>query len=146
MLALVAAFFSYSGYTFWNGKPRPPAAAQSAPTAALLSREIASVAHPPLSPEVSTQTINVDCLGSSTMKPLRTQANLLRVQGRLCGRTKKITGKNSSTEEELQIFLRGEKFTSHYFPLAKGLNKIVLEDSTNRTAKIQHLEITRETR
>ncbi|RZA02307.1 MAG: hypothetical protein EOP11_16810 [Proteobacteria bacterium] len=144
VLALVATFFCYSGYTFWNGKPRPPMAAQNAPT--IPTRDIASVSPAPLAPELSTQTVNIDCLGSSTLKPLRTQANLLRVQGRLCGRAKKISGKNTSTEEDLQIFLRGDKFTSHYFPLAKGLNKIVLEDSAGRGAKIQSLDITRDIR
>lgn len=143
MLAVVAGFFAYSGYTFWNGKPRPPAAA----SVAAPSRALASLAAPapaaPAIPETSTHTLTLDCFGSEAPKGLRTQAGLLRVEGKLCGKVKELKGRNLSTQEELQIFARPGKFTSQYFPLAPGLNKIVLEEASHR-ARAQAFEITRE--
>jgi hypothetical protein len=146
MLAVVGGFFAYSGYSFWNGKPRPPSEV-SAPAA---TRSLAALPAAPAAPtpvkEVSTATFSIECVGSTPLKSLRTQASLLRVEGKLCGRIPKLGGRNLATDEELQIFLKPGKFTSHYFPLSPGLNKVVLEDRTAKPAKSQELEITREER
>jgi len=144
MLALVAGFFTYSAYTFWNGKPRPPQAA----AAAIPARAIASLSAPAVAPgpvkETSTYTLSIDCFGASAAKPLSTQAALFRVEGKLCGKTKELKGRNLATQEDLQIFSRPGKFTSQYFPLAPGLNKIVFEDAAARSPKAQAFEVTRE--
>lgn len=140
MLAVVAGFFTYSSYTFWNGKPRPPVAtAAPAPSRALAT--ISSPAAPV--PERSTYTLEIDCLGAG-VKPFRTQANLLRVEGKLCGHSKKVGGRNLTTQEEMQIFLRSGKFTSHYFPLSVGTNRIVLDDLSAKNVKSQEIEVIRD--
>lgn len=130
MLAVVASFFAYSSVALWKN-PDSLKSAQ-APVAAPAARELAAASAPAAAAEEkSTKIFEMGCVGELLAK-LETEAALLQVKGRSCAGGK-VLGQNQTTKEGLQVFLQGQKFTTHYFPLLPGANRILLEEGKKQS-------------
>lgn len=126
---LAFAYFSYAGLVK-KGQKAPVAKAPEISRPAP-SRSLASVANLDAKPEKSTVVLELGCLSD---KKFSTQAGMLRVTGKICGRSNLINGRNDTTDESLQIFQMAQEFTTHYFPLKEGQNHIVLQVAEKKYA------------
>lgn len=130
MLAVVASFFAYSSVALWKNPDSLKAAQAQAPAPA--ARDLAAAQAPAaVIEEKSTKVFAIGCVGEMSPK-FETEASLLQVQGKACAGGK-VKGQNTSTNEGLQIFVQGTKFTTHYFPLLPGANRIVLEEGKKQS-------------
>lgn len=123
-LAIFAAVMLFATYSWRNLRPAPPARLTAPmPTLARGPASLPATAPPP---ERSTHVFALGCLAPHPVK-VRTQASLLRLDAELCQEARHVIGRNETTGENLLLFPRDKKISSHYFPLKAGKNLIRIE-------------------
>lgn len=132
VFAAVVAFFLFSARSLT--KTRPPVGAPVHETGEISAVRVpASIEHSPpreRSPE-SIKTIDVGCLNAARPFHADASISMLRLVGGWCtpDRPTGANGLHEGTGTEILTFARGDasSFTTSYFPLLEGQNRISFE-------------------
>lgn len=146
VFAVIAAFFLFSARSLTRSQARSAAASTEA-AAQLPERSLASSQQAAPTPGTSDQSIQVfrlDCLFNASLKPITTEASMVRIMANICGSRKPLAkntpfiGKNLSSGEDIVPFVQdGKSMSTNYFSLREGANKISFRLNLAKGQEIQ---------
>ncbi|MGE3260503.1 MAG: hypothetical protein AB7K68_01880 [Bacteriovoracia bacterium] len=144
VFAVIAAFFLFSARSLTRSQARP-ASAEAA--AQLPERSLASsqqAAPTPATADQSIQVFRLDCLFNASLKPITTEASMVRIMANICSSKKPLAkntlfvGKNLSSGEDIVPFVQdGKSMSTNYFSLREGSNKISFRLNLAKGQEIQ---------
>ena len=156
-IAIFAAVFAFVGFSVYmllafvrRGEVKVTTAALKEPLPLDTnggSRRPASPSPTAVPAGTATEVLRLPCLGQAKLGKISSEARQLQIHAPACAadlkQPRSWTGKNESSGEEILVFVNEKEktFSTSYFSLQAGVNKLVFTHDTKGAKRTETLEV-----
>lgn len=154
IFALVFAFVGFSVHMLLGFVRRAEVKASTAAVRETLPLDTKSGARRPASPSptavpigAATEVLRLPCLGQAKLGKLSSEARQLQIHAPACAedlkKPRSWTGMNETSGEEILVFVNEKEktFSTSYFSLQAGVNKLVFTQDAKGAKRTETLEV-----